>query len=131
LSAGYRLVLSPSKPDIQRLRLEFTSNLPLFAKAVVTDRNRADLDWSRGQFTWRYRNRVKVQRAFAIGSYKPAPYLSAEAFYQSQYAKWGTTALYVGSLFPVGKRSSLDAYYEHENITIRAQNQQLNQAGWC
>jgi hypothetical protein len=129
LSAGYRLVWSPDKPDIQRLQLAFTSNLPLLFKSLISDRSRADLDWSRGQLTWRYRNRLKAQRAIHVRSYKPSPYVSAEVYYQSQYAKWGTTALSAGSLFPMGKRFSLDAYYEHQNITTKRPNEQLTQIG--
>ena len=64
-----------------------------------------------------------------MGSYKPAPYVSGEFFYLSQYHKWSTTALYAGALFPVGKRFSLDAYYEHQNLTGERPNRQLNQLG--
>ena len=41
-----------------------------------------------GGFTWRYRNRLTVERRFTIRSDHPAPYVSAEPFYKSQYAKW-------------------------------------------
>lgn len=129
LFAGYRYVPSGDKPTIQRLETGFIVNLPLVARIMVSDRNRFDLDWQSGGFNWRYRNRVKVQRAIHIGSYNPAPYVSAEPFYQSQYGKWGTTALYAGSLFPVSKHVSFDVYYEHQNITTKAPNRQWNQLG--
>ena len=129
LSVGFRYVPSPGKPPTYRMILAATPRFPLVANILLTDRNRADLDWKNGQFFWRYRNRVRLERRFPSGSYHPAPYISAEVFYQSQYRKWSTTALYAGCLFPVGKHIEFDPYYEHQNITGKSPNQQLNQVG--
>jgi hypothetical protein len=60
---------------------------------------------------------VELERSILIGSYHPTPYVSAEVFYESQYQKWNTTALYAGCLFPIGKHYQFDSYYEHQNIT--------------
>jgi len=57
------------------------------------------------------------------------PYVAAEPFYESQYGKWSTTDLYVGSLFPVGKVVQFDLYYEHENNTGKHPNKQNNFVG--
>jgi hypothetical protein len=129
LSIGYRYVPSPGKPTVNRLEPVLTSHFPLVAQILLSDRNRFDLDWSSGSFTWRYRNRLTLERRIAIGSYRPAPYASAEVFYESKYGKWSTTALYVGCLFPVGKHVEIDPYYEHENNTGKAPNQIINAAG--
>jgi hypothetical protein len=129
VSVGFRYVPSPDKPTVWRVELVATPRFPLFAKILLTDRNRADLDWSTEPFTWRYRNRVSLERGITIGSYHPKPYASAEAFYESQYQKWSTTALYAGCLFPVHKHVEFDPYYEHQNITSKHPNQQLNQFG--
>jgi hypothetical protein len=48
---------------------------------------------------------------------------------KSQYQKWSTTALYAGTLLPVGRHVQFDVYYEHQNITNNSPNQQLNQLG--
>jgi hypothetical protein len=64
-----------------------------------------------------------------IRPYHPKPYASAEGFYESQYGKWSTTALYAGCIFPVGKHVQIDPYYEHENNTGKKPNQQVNAAG--
>jgi Protein of unknown function (DUF2490) len=126
---GYRYVPSPDKPTVNRLEPVITFHYPLVAQILLSDRNRADLDWSNGSFTWRYRNRITFERRFAIHSYHPAPYVSAEFFYESQYSKWSTTALYAGCLLPIGKHVQLDPYYEHENNTGKAPNQQINAFG--
>ena len=129
LSAGFRYVPSPDKPHTERMELAATFHWPLIAKILLSDRNRSDLDWSNNQFTWRYRNRVNLERRIKIGSYHPAPYASAELFYESRYQKWSTTALYAGTLLPVSKHVQFDAYYEHQNNTGKSPNQQLNQFG--
>jgi hypothetical protein len=129
LFVGYRYLPSPDEPPVERIEAGFISTFPLPAKILLSDRNRADLDWSSGGFNSRYRNRPKLQRTVSVSSYKPAPDVSAEFFYLSKYQKWSTTALYAGALFPLGKRFSLDTYYEHQNITSKHPNQQLNQLG--
>jgi Protein of unknown function (DUF2490) len=129
-SAGYRYLPSPSAPSENRLRLDLTSNFPMKANLLISDRNRADLDWQSGKFMWRYRNRVKVERRFSIRSFHPGPYVGAETFYQSQYQKWSTTALYAGCSLPLGKHVEIEPYYEHQNNTGKSPNQQLNQLGF-
>ena len=129
VSVNYRYIPSPDKPTVDRLESTFTSNLPLVYGILLSDRNRVDLDWSQNSFTWRYRNRLKLQRTVSIRTYHLTPYLSGEAFYLSQYKKWSTTALYAGCLFPLGKHVGFDLYYEHQNITCKNPNQQLSQFG--
>jgi hypothetical protein len=129
LAVGYRVVPSPGKPTINRMEPVLTFHIPMTAGFLITDRNRADLDWSNGGFNWRYRNRLTVERRFTISNYHPAPYVSAEVFYESQYAKWSSTNLYAGCLLPVGKHVEFDPYYEHENNTGKRPNQQVNALG--
>jgi hypothetical protein len=129
LSIGYRYIPSPNKPPENRIEPVTTFRFPLKAGMLISDRNRADLDWSNSKFTWRYRSRLTVERAVKIRSYHPKPYASAEGFYESQYGKWSTTALYAGCLLPVGKHVQIDPYYEHENNTGKKPNQQVNAAG--
>ena len=95
----------------------------------LSDRNRADLDWKNGSFTWRYRNKLTLVRTFAIHSYHFIPYVAAEPYYESQYGKWSTTSLFAGCLFPVGKHVEFNSYYEHDNNTGKHPNQQVNSAG--
>jgi Protein of unknown function (DUF2490) len=130
LSIGYRYVPSPGKAPVDRMEPVAIFHLPTWGRLLISDRNRADLDWpTSGNFTWRYRNRLTIERRVTIHSYHPAPYVSAEVFYESQYNKWSTTALYAGCLFPIGKHVQFDPYYEHQNNTGKHPNQQLNQLG--
>jgi Protein of unknown function (DUF2490) len=129
LAVGYRVVPSPGKPAISRLEPVVTFHVPITARILISDRNRADLDWSNGKFTWRYRNRLMAERRFTIRAYHPAPYVSAEVFYESQYSKWSSANLYAGCLLPVSKHIEFDPYYEHENNTGKRPNQQVNAVG--
>jgi hypothetical protein len=129
LETGYRYITSPNAPPENRMEAVATFNFPLKAGFFVSDRNRFDLDWKNGSFTWRYRNKLTVERTFSIHSYHLIPYVAAEPFYESQYQKWSTTDLYAGCLFPVGKHVEFDTYYEHENNTGKSPNTQQNYIG--
>ena len=129
LAIGYRYLSSPTSDSTSRMRLDATPHLPIKARLLLTDRNRGDLDWSGGKFTWRYRNMVSLERTLTIRSYHPIPYASAEIYYESQYGKVSTTELYVGSRFPIGKHFELTPYYEHQNNTGKKTNSQLHGVG--
>jgi Protein of unknown function (DUF2490) len=129
VETGYRYITAPGAPPENRLIEGVTSNFPVKAGFFVADRNRFELDWKNGVFTWRYRNKLTVERTVAIHSYHFIPYVAAEPFYETQYHKWSTTSLYAGSLFPVGKHVQFNTYYEHDNNTGKHPNQQVNSVG--
>jgi hypothetical protein len=126
---GYRIINTPSTPPENRAIEAATSHLPLVLKILLIDRNRVDLDWKAGTFTWRYRNKLTLERTFAVHSYHFIPYVAAEPFYESQYKKWSSTDLYGGSLFPVGKHVEFNLYYEFENDTGKRPNRQQDYVG--
>jgi hypothetical protein len=127
--SGYRVISAPDTPVENRLVEAVTLQLPLLAGILLSDRNRADLDWQNGGFTWRYRNKLTTERTFSLASYHFIPYLAAEPFYQSTYSKWSSTDLYAGCLLPVGKHMQFNAYYEHENNTAKRFNRQNHYIG--
>jgi hypothetical protein len=129
LEAGYRYITAPGAPSENRMLVAVTSNFPLKARFSLSDRNRADLDWKNGIFTWRYRNKLTLDRTFTIRSHHFIPYVAVEPFYESQYSKWSTTSLYAGSLFPVGKHVQFNTYFEHDNNTGKHPNRQVNSVG--
>lgn len=127
-SVGYRYLPSSGKPAVSRMQPVVMFHFPLKG-FLITDKNRADLDWSASSFKWRYRNRLTAERRLTIRSYHPGPYASAEAFYESPYSKWAVTRLYAGCLLPLSKHVELDPYYQHENNSGPHPNQQKNEAG--
>ena len=129
LETGYRIITAPNTPDENRLIEAATVHFPLVARILLSDRNRFDLDWKNGVFTWRYRNKLTLERTFSVHSYHFRPYVAAETFYESQYSKFSTTELFAGCLFPVGKHVQFNPYYEHENDTGKKPNTQQNYVG--
>jgi len=129
LSFGYRYMPSPDEPTTHQVLMVATPRFPLKSKLVVSDRNRGELNFSNGDLTWRYRNRLQIEREIAIRSYRLAPYANVEVYYDSKYQKWSSTAIEAGCEFPIRERSAIDFYYEHENNTGRAPNQQVNGIG--
>jgi hypothetical protein len=130
LEAGYRYITAPNEPTDNRFVTAATSHFPMKGGFLITDRNRADLDWKANTFKWRYRNKLTLERTLAIHSYHPTPYIAFEPYYESQYNKWSTTTEFAGCLLPVGKHVEFNPYYEHENDTgSKKGNKQENYVG--
>jgi hypothetical protein len=109
--------------------MEATPRYPLVGGALITDRNRADLRFIEGKFSWRYRNRLTVERTLTSGRIHFTPYARAEAYYDSNYNKFSRVALDAGTIFPVGEHMELEGYYEHQNDTGKSPNRQVNALG--
>lgn len=129
LSVGYRYLPSPGSPSQNRVLLMATSNLPFKGGVLVSDRNRLEINYTNGNPSWRYRNRLTLQRTIGIQSYHPSPYASAEFYYNSGYDKWSTTSIDAGCIFPLGRMTEIDPYYEHQNNTGSSPNHQVNALG--
>jgi len=130
LRSGYRYMPSTDGTVEHRGIVEATGRYPLVRGVLLSDRNRADLRNIGGQFFWRYRNRLTAERTFAVHGYHFTPYLRAEAFYDSKFAKWSRTALTAGSTFPVGRHIELEWYYEHQNDTANSPNRKVDGLGY-
>jgi len=128
-SIGYRYLPYANAPPKNRLEPFVTFNFSMKGKLLLSDRNRADLNWQSGNFSWVYRNRLTVKRTFSIRRYHLSPYASVETGYTSKYSKWSDTAIYAGCLFPISKHVEFNPYYEHQNNTGKSPNLQLNQLG--
>jgi hypothetical protein len=87
------------------------------------------MDSQNGNFTWRYRNKVKLERTLSARPCHFTPYLAGETFYSSQYRKWSSTDLYARCQFPAGNHIVFDAYYEHKNNTGKKPNRESNYFG--
>ena len=127
--SGYRVISAPDTPTDNRALEAVTFQFPLVAEILLADRNRADLDWKNGVFSWRYRNKLTLQRTFAIYSYHLIPYIAAEPFYESRYGKWSATDLYAGCQLPVGKHVQFNPYFQFENDTGKKPNRQQYYVG--
>ena len=132
LSAGYRYLPSPGNPSQNRILLMGTLNVPMKGDVLVSDRNRLEINYTNGNPnpTWRYRNKLTLEKTIAVHSYHPSPYAAAEFYYNSKYDKWSATTVYAGCIFPLGgkieSRSLLRTLQCH-----RHQPQSANQCLWA
>jgi hypothetical protein len=129
LRLGYRYMPTTDGPTENRGILEATGRFPLVRGVLLSDRNRADLRFISGEFSWRYRNRLAAERTFAIRSYHFSPYIRAEAYYDGNLHKWSRTTETFGLVFPIRKRAEIEPYYEHQNDSSSAPNRQVNALG--
>ncbi len=97
-----------------RLLLEQTIRVFLPSKVTVDFRTRGDFRWLNSGFSVRLRERVQVQRDFAIGDYVFQPYGSAELYFDTRYDQVSRFRLILGASFPLGRRFAVEPYIAHQ-----------------
>ena len=95
--------------------LEATGRVYALGRAVLLDRSRFDFRNVNGDWSWRYRNRIRIEREVPAWSSAVTPYAMVELFYDSRYAAWNRQRYFVGVEWPTGKKSILDSYYVRQN----------------
>jgi hypothetical protein len=124
---GYRRLISQTGPDENRMILELTPRFPLPKSFLLTDRSRTDLRWRNG-FSWRYRNRLGVEKNFKIRSFGFTPYVRSEIFYDSTVSRWNRLSYTGGVVVPIRKRAEIAPSFERQNISGSRTNH-VNGAG--
>ena len=121
--AGYHYLPSftHDSPNEHRGILEATARAPLWANTLASFRSRIDLRAVDGQtFSWRFRERLTLEKTLTIRKYGFTPYIRAEAYYDRRYGKLSKNALTVGSSFPVMKHTEFELYYEDQRDTSKS-----------
>jgi len=128
---GYRYIFpyGGDGSDEHRGVVEATARCPLMHGILASDRNRMDLRTIDGTFSWRYRNRLTVEREFSAGRFKFVPYARGEIYYDSRYDKVSRTALIAGSSFPITRHFEYEMYFEHQNDSGGSSNRTVNAVG--
>ena len=130
---GYRYLPSYTGGSAeQRGVLEGTARFPLigfFGDILLSDRNRVDLRFIDGEFSWRYRNRLSAEREFSIGRVRLNPYARFEVYYDSRHSTWSRTELQAGSAFPVTRRWELESYFDVINDSSESPTSQTKAVG--
>ncbi|HEY6802301.1 MAG TPA: DUF2490 domain-containing protein [Pyrinomonadaceae bacterium] len=71
---------------------------------VWSDRNRQEFRWLNGDYSMRFRNRLKLARPFAVAGRSLVPYGSAEVFYDTRFSTFNRYRLIAGGEFHFRKR---------------------------
>jgi hypothetical protein len=114
---GYQYLDNVGQPNENRVQLGLTSRFHLPWSLELSVRNRFDLRVISDQFSWRYRNRITLEKSFSIKSFSFSPYARGEIYYNSQSGTLGKNTYSFGAAFPIRKRFELEGYYERENNT--------------
>ena len=113
---GYRYLAGINQAPENRIELDFAPQFHLPLGFQAGDRNRVDLRFIEGSdFSWRYRNRLSLQRSFKVHRLVFSPYAQGEFFYSSSSESWNKTTFQAGSDFPFRKHFDFELYYEHDN----------------
>jgi hypothetical protein len=112
---GYRYYSNLDKPNENRAELDLTPRYFLPGSLLLSDRNRIDLRVIGDNFSWRYRNRLTLERAFRFACVQLTPYARGEVYYDNRYGIWNMNRYSFGVIIPVRKRAELEPYYEHIN----------------
>ena len=129
---GYRYIFPYTDEGSSEHRgvLEATARLPLVGGILASDRNRMEIRSIEGSESWRYRNRLTIEREFSIGRFRFNPYLRGEIYYDSRHDKFSRNALIVGSAFPITRHFELESYFEHQNDSGGSSNRTVNAVGF-
>jgi hypothetical protein len=121
---SYRHVWSHPTPTRRsqenRYFVDVTPRLPLPKGFTLLDRNRSELREINDQVSWRYRNRLQLEKTFAWHEHQLISYLAEEVHYDSRYHKWNRKQFWVGTRVLVSKHLTLDLHYSR-NLDERAQ----------
>jgi hypothetical protein len=144
LRAGYRFGTSVGDSDSPYKEHRFLTEQTLLkflpGDFLLSDRNREDFRFLDGDFSFRYRNRVTIEREFRLHKKRSiTPYVSGEIFYDTRYSIWNRnrlavgvqTALRPGPLRRMGlhkRQVILDLYYMRQNDS-RASTPRVNALG--
>ena len=131
LRTGYRFGTSLGDSDDEfkehRLLTEQTLHKSLPWRMLLSDRNREDFRFVNGEFSFRYRNRVKLEKELELLRKRSIrPYIFGEGFYDTRYDVWNRTrfgggvqiALKPGPFMKSPKNQRvLDLYYIRQHDT--------------
>ena len=144
LRTGYRYGTSVGSTDDpfkeHRLLTEQTLRHLLPGDLLFSDRNREDFRFVDGDFSFRYRNRVTLERELHLFKGRTiTPYVSGEIFYDTRHDTWNRNRFAVGvqaalragplrKLLMPKRQVILDLFYMHQNDS-RSDIQHVNGIG--
>jgi Protein of unknown function (DUF2490) len=100
-----------------KLILDGTLRQPLPNKYLLSDRNRFEFRWVNGQYRFRYRNRLRLERPVTVLKKEVTPYIAAEAFWDSRPRKFNQFRYSTGVSVPLRGPFSMNMGYERQHCT--------------
>jgi hypothetical protein len=106
--------------------LEAPPRYPLKGGVLVSNRGRVDARFIDGEYSWRFRSRLSVEKEFSIGPVRMNPYVRGELFSDSRFGKWSRTEWIGGSgvssqpAAAGARRLLVGAHRQHAAVSINA-----------
>ena len=133
IRSGYRYMPSYTGASAEnRVLIEATVRYPLkrhFGDVLLSNRNRMDFRVIDGAYSWRYRNRLSVERELSLGLVRVNPYSRFEIYYDSRFAAFSRTELMLGASFPIIKYWELEGYFDYQLDTGSGPNKKTRAVG--
>lgn len=98
-----------------RLNLPATIISPKFHGFTVSNRNLFERRWRKPANSWRYRNRLQIERVFKPKNFEFRLFATDEVFYDFRVKHWTRNRFTIGVGKPISKQLSLDVYYLRQN----------------
>lgn len=121
LRAGYVHVAAlgdeENPSNEHRAILELNGRYPLPGAFLLSDRSRGEGRWINGDYSFRYRNRLRLERDFKIRSLRFTPYVTGELFYDTRYRLWNRNEYSFGSEAPIGRHAIIEFYFMRQNAS--------------
>jgi hypothetical protein len=86
---------------------------------LLTDRNRIDIRWLEGadEPSYRYRNRIQLEKPFTVGGTTLTGFGSFELYYDTRFDAWQRKRAILGISIPFGDSVSVDIFYGYHAET--------------
>ena len=110
------LTTGDTSVDEKRALGELTIRFPIGQAWLLSDRNRGELRRIGDSESGRYRNRLRLERSFAVKRFRFRPYTSAEAYYDGKVNDWNQTDGVVGAEFPWYYQTILELSFTRQYI---------------
>jgi hypothetical protein len=95
--------------------VEPTARLYITEKILLVDRNRFEIRRLNGEGSWRYRNRIRVERLMVTELVTFSPYISFEALYDSREQTFNRLRTQAGAEWKLSEIVVLDTYYLYQS----------------
>jgi len=118
LRGGYQFTFSVRDASYRESRIvgEATLGRDLGPRLRLINRTRVEPRWINGEYSYRVRDRVQLQRDAAnVQRSLFIPYGTFEVYYDSRFEKISRLAGRVGNLFRFSERTSLDVYLARQD----------------
>jgi hypothetical protein len=92
---------------------------------LLSDRNRFEFRIVNGMYSWRYRNRVRIERDFKVRTLPLTTYVSTEGFYDSKAGSVNRLRYSGGLVLPINRWFFVEPYFTRQstsNVEPRNEN---------